>query len=102
MLIINLSPPIDRPALFYQDVIDIRTQLVKTGPSIYWPDMYCARLGLQFYANAEWVSTMGYDNIPDGDLNVLARPFHAPPCKHSCFLFAGSSLVACLACCRRR
>ncbi len=99
MLLVHLAPPIDRQGLFVQDMSQI--SLIETGPSLYWPDMYCPSLGLQWYANAEWVTTFGPDNVPDGDLHVLMRPFRTPPCNHSCFLFAGRSLVACLAVCRR-
>jgi hypothetical protein len=89
MMIPNLSPPVDRPRLFIQDM----SQVSAVG------ELYSPALGLQWLEN-EWIPTMGPDNVLDAEPQSPGY-FRPVPCSDSCYLFRGFSLASCLAKCRR-
>jgi hypothetical protein len=90
MVILSLSPPVDRPGLFVQDM----SQVSAVG------EVYSPALGLQWVED-EWIPTIGPDNVLDAEPNSPKRPFGSVPCTEACYLFGGFSLAACLARCRR-
>jgi hypothetical protein len=85
MVILSISPPVDRPELFIQDI----SQVSALG------EVYSPGLGLQYIQPDEWVPTSGQENFPSSDPQD-PQPFQglrAP--GQFCFLLAGFSRAGC-------